>query len=376
MKKVFLKSMLLLCSLIVGSLNVWATGVDVTATLTGSALATGAADSYSDHTTPLVDDKGYEYVGRWYNAQANSKWYNMIQIKGYETSGSSRLVLPKFEGKIKSITLSVTSSSATSKNQSGKKAKVKTLVVNSTDYGKTQAEAKKILEADYSTNETTTFTISFDFTSLATDYDGEGLYICNASGSMRIWEVVVVYEVSTIPVTIGTTGWATFCSRNALNFSETGVTAYQIKETGSGIEYEAVTNTPANAGLILHGTAGNYNIPAIASASALNDNKLIGVVKDTEINSTGNKYVLANQGGTLGFYKVGGDVTVPAKKAYLSLSAAVTAPDHFYITDNVENATNIEGIKADDKAVKFFENGQLLIKRDGVVYDALGRVVR
>ena len=40
------------------------------------------------------------------------------------------------------------------------------------------------------------------------------------------------------------------------------------------------------------------------------------------------------------------------------------------------NATNINAIEESEKTVKFFENGQLRIVREGVTYDAIGRVVR
>ena len=46
------------------------------------------------------------------------------------------------------------------------------------------------------------------------------------------------------------------------------------------------------------------------------------------------------------------------------------------IVGEENNATNIENIQFDEKAVKFMENGQIYILREGVVYDALGRTVK
>ena len=46
------------------------------------------------------------------------------------------------------------------------------------------------------------------------------------------------------------------------------------------------------------------------------------------------------------------------------------------IIEEENNATGIQDIEAKDNAVKFIENGQLLIKREGIVYDAMGRVIR
>ena len=62
---------------------------------------------------------------------------------------------------------------------------------------------------------------------------------------------------------------------------------------------------------------------------------------------------------------------------YLAVpDAQVGAPMRFWIEDEENNATNTEDIQAVNEAVKFIENGQLLIKRDGIVYDAFGRVIR
>jgi len=39
-------------------------------------------------------------------------------------------------------------------------------------------------------------------------------------------------------------------------------------------------------------------------------------------------------------------------------------------------ATDINAIEADEEGVKFIENGKFLIKKNGVLYNALGQVVR
>lgn len=71
--------------------------------------------------------------------------------------------------------------------------------------------------------------------------------------------------------------------------------------------------------------------------------------------------------------------TLQSGKAYLKVAngdVPATAPSLFFVFDEENNATDIQSIESADKAIKFFEDGKLLIMRDGVVYDALGRIIR
>lgn len=90
------------------------------------------------------------------------------------------------------------------------------------------------------------------------------------------------------------------------------------------------------------------------------------------------RYVLAVQGGVTGFFKLTSATNVPANRAYLELTVAeaASAPSMIRIIDEENNATNIENIESEEKAVKFFENGQLFIKKNGITYDTLGRIVK
>ena len=70
-------------------------------------------------------------------------------------------------------------------------------------------------------------------------------------------------------------------------------------------------------------------------------------------------------------------------RAYIALNmvpdeAVTSAPGLPIIAMPLEpnNATDINSIEASEKAVKFFENGQLFIQKNGVVYDMTGRIVR
>ena len=70
----------------------------------------------------------------------------------------------------------------------------------------------------------------------------------------------------------------------------------------------------------------------------------------------------------------GDQVTVGQYRAYAALSKSL-APELRIIEAN-NGATNIENVEANEEAVKFIQNGQLFIKKNGVVYDMMGAAVR
>jgi hypothetical protein len=74
----------------------------------------------------------------------------------------------------------------------------------------------------------------------------------------------------------------------------------------------------------------------------------------------------------------GGAFPNKAHKAYLALMENVFDPAFLApaILFNENNATNIENVEGQEKAVKFIQNGQIYIQKNGVVYDAMGRVIR
>ena len=145
------------------------------------------------------------------------------------------------------------------------------------------------------------------------------------------------------------------CDGNYVTLSEVGTslvagTPYIIKPSGSDVTITATyTGNKAESPVGNNGLWGNLSTTPI-------------VVAPNEGN-----YIL--EGGKFHLVQ-GGDVTVPQYRA--AYYCATSAPELRII----ENATNIESIEANETAVKFIENGQLFIKKNGVVYDATGREVR
>ena len=247
-----------------------------------------------------------------------------------------------------------------------------------------------------STEKAFTIKCSARYLSCRTDLTGTNQYLYRGGGTgtttgtafFDIYKFVPSKDghfcttVSDMPVKISAAGWTTFCADVALDFSGTGVNAYIITgNSGSAITKSDVLETvPANTPLLLNATEGNYNIPVVASSSTDVSGNLLKAGTGAAVSAEGGKtkYVLAAVGepAVATFLRINETpATVPVGKAYLEFSGAVPAPS-LRIVEEDQNATGIDNIEASDKAVKFIENGRILIKKNGIVYDALGRIVK
>ncbi|MBO7590780.1 MAG: chitobiase/beta-hexosaminidase C-terminal domain-containing protein [Prevotella sp.] len=129
-----------------------------------------------------------------------------------------------------------------------------------------------------------------------------------------------------VPVTVGASKYAAYCSTYALDFSATEVKAYKAKVDGGKVVLTKVDEVPANTGVILYGDADNYTVPVIASAAAVTENELIGVTTRTLVEwETGGdgKYNYILQNGQFKKAATGGHLK--ANRAYLHTSYDVTS---------------------------------------------------
>ncbi|MBP5398718.1 MAG: Ig-like domain-containing protein [Bacteroidales bacterium] len=161
------------------------------ASLSGAAMLNNAkSTSYADVTIddPLTDTQGYKWTGRWVYQKASGVYYEMVQLKKYESSNSSRLAIPEYPGAIKSIKLTVTSANATTSDG----AACTSELYFTQSYAKNGIEASggKILTGGSSSG---TNTIVLDFTELQQSYTSG--YIV-AGGGVRIWGVEVTYAAT------------------------------------------------------------------------------------------------------------------------------------------------------------------------------------
>ncbi len=162
-----------------------------------------------------------------------------------------------------------------------------------------------------------------------------------------------------------------------------GVTAYWGEYDEGELTLKAFSGAnadvvPAGHAVILKASSAASFTVTTTAATAFDmtgiENDLIG---STGTAANANTYVLAYQGSpaATGFFKMTSG-TIPAHKAYLDLTSGGGAPSAIRVVEENNNATSIEDIEEAEKAVKFFENGQIYILRDGITYDVMGRIVK
>ena len=221
---------------------------------------------------------------------------------------------------------------------------------------------------------------------------GNTLYIKRENGGTYLKSLTIT-RATTHTLTVSAAEWATLY----LDFPAkvpTGLTgAYYV----SGVENGALTlesisaNSviPANTGILVNADAADYVFTGSTDAPiSIETNLLHGELDgDNKTIGTGKHYHLSYDldGGdpdysTIGFY-YGAEGGVPfvisqPNKAYLVIPESSPAPARFLLNEEENNATNIKSVEDNADVVKFIENGQLLIKKEGVVYDALGRKIR
>ena len=204
------------------------------------------------------------------------------------------------------------------------------------------------------------------------------IYTEKSAGNVALGNIKV-RKPAEASITRGTNGWSTYAIDYTCTLSGAEVYKAAYNEQQNAVVLTEVENAvvPANAGIILKGTEGaTVTItPSNAAASDFAGNELVGVLTPTLAQA--NWYVLATNldgDGLTKFHNCYAGIEIPANKAYMVIGEA-TAPS-IRIIEAGNEATDIQNVEGAEKAVKFMENGQLYILKNGVVYDAMGKTVR
>ena len=166
-----------------------------------------------------------------------------------------------------------------------------------------------------------------------------------------------IVEFSNASVTL-TKEIETFTNVLPLDFTTpvSGLKAYTVKEVSEGkaVLEEVTGAVPTGTGLILKGTPGEtYELPYATKAPLPVENKLVGVLADTEIGGNDVDYILQD-----GKFVKAVTGTLKAGKAYLKLDAAL--------------AREIIEIDGETTGISLVENGKRDIEN---VFDLQGRRV-
>ncbi|MBR1473756.1 MAG: hypothetical protein IJ602_05800 [Paludibacteraceae bacterium] len=165
-----------------------------------------------------------------------------------------------------------------------------------------------------------------------------------------------------------------------------GTEAYVATISGEDMIMNKVVNggevLPANTPVILKSNVASLSLTPTddAAVTISAENALHGVDEATD--APANCYVLSGKSADnsvtgVGFYQFSG--TLAAHKAYITVSGGVAyAPRKLRFVFNKENtATGIENTSASfGGSEKRLENGQLIIIKDGVRYNAQGQIVK
>ena len=158
-----------------------------------------------------------------------------------------------------------------------------------------------------------------------------------------------------------------------------GITAYiatGLNGASDAVVISSVDVVPAGTPIIVKtdSKGATINVPVTdESASDVTDNLLMAGDGTTAFDAVDGKTIYYLAGDEFHLANAG---TLQSGKAYLAIPTSPTAPSIIRFEDEENNATDLESFKVQDSSFKFIENGKLLIMRDGVTYDAMGRVIR
>jgi hypothetical protein len=153
-----------------------------------------------------------------------------------------------------------------------------------------------------------------------------------------------------------------------------GLEAYIVKNiTDTKVVLQSVSKIPAEEGFILKGTEDAvYDLFTTTDATDdVTENQLHGTLSTTA--APANTFVLSTQGGNSGFFPVKTGLTIPAHKAYLTVSGGMARELFFDDVTGIDDAVrqerligsawyNLQGQKVEkpSKGV-YINNGKMVI---------------
>ena len=134
---------------------------------------------------------------------------------------------------------------------------------------------------------------------------------------------------------------------------------------------------PADNAVILRSSSGSFGLMYSTEdeVTFTQTNSLLGTDEDLDNPNYGSTYVLSAADGVVGFYKLADGITIPAHKAYLTISGGLDAPRRLRFV--FDATTDVESIQSSAVSTqKMLRDGQLVIIRNGVEYNANGQTVK
>ncbi|MBR6715789.1 MAG: Ig-like domain-containing protein [Prevotella sp.] len=199
-------------------------------------------------------------------------------------------------------------------------------------------------------------------------------YYKSGQQPIYLYKAVGEVEEETIPVTIGSTGYATlYYSEKALEIPE-GVTASivtGVDNTSKKVTFEELDGIiPANTGVVLQGEPKDYEFKVVnVDLTAPDNNMLKGTDEATEITSENNLYILSNGKYGIGFYLDDNNdnhkINNGAHKAYLEVPAGASNAKYFVFGNTEELVSEGDGLVDGINDVNVSESKKEYFNLDG-----------
>lgn len=159
-------------------------------------------------------------------------------------------------------------------------------------------------------------------------------------------------DIATVPVTVSTSGYATYCCQYPLDLStlDSKVKAYIVTAvTADAVTFTKITGTiKGGVPFILYGTPGGYDLTVAASSSNVyDDNKLVGTLAPTFVEQEVGGYTNFALSATYGdFRKIKDDgMVVPANKVYLPVQSSLLGGSaRMAIIFDDDETTTVQGV--------------------------------
>ena len=157
-----------------------------------------------------------------------------------------------------------------------------------------------------------------------------------------------------------------------------GVEAYTAAISGDALNLTSVAvsgqSIPAGNAVILKSNVQNYTLAvSTATEGEYEGNVLQGT--DEEKAKPANCYVLSCENNLVGFYQYGAANLNP-HKAYVIYSGSGSNPAPRRMPFIFDQATGVENVQGNVQSTKVLRDGQLIIIRNGVEYNANGMMVK
>ena len=186
-------------------------------------------------------------------------------------------------------------------------------------------------------------------------------------------------------IKISDAGQTTWCSAYDLDFTGIeGIKAYTAggyDRVSGTIWLMRVNQVPANEGILIIGTPGDYKVPHKTTGTYY-VNMLKGTLLPITLNETDGEYTnyyLSNGSSGIGFYKVNGSVNLKANRAYLPLLKGTTQAGTRFIGLGFEEdgTTNLTPAlsKGEGEGEWYNLQGQRVVKPGKGIYIRNGKMV-